>query len=64
MPRRPKGTGDKSSADKNTFNPPQGGGEQAMNTKPAVSQADQFDQDPKRRIGQHSGAGKPPLMKK
>jgi len=23
-----------------------------------------FEQDPKRRIGQHSGTGEPPLMKK
>ena len=23
-----------------------------------------FEQDPKRRIGQHTGAGEPPLMKK
>ena len=47
-------------ASKNTMNPPAGG-----DTGPQLlpGSANQ-DQDPKRRIGQHSGTGEPPLMKK
>jgi hypothetical protein len=53
-----KGT-HKDSASKNTFNPPaSGGGAQVL-----PGSANQ-EQDPKRRIGQHSGAGEPPLLKK
>jgi hypothetical protein len=53
-----KGT-HKDSASKNTFNPPAGGGGPQV----LPGSANQ-EQDPKRRIGQHSGAGEPPLMKK
>ena len=45
-------------AAKNTMNPPMGG-----DTEHAVDRVSQ-EQDPKRRIGQHSGRGEPPLMKK
>jgi hypothetical protein len=49
----------KDSAAKNTMNPPGGGG----GTQELGGTGTQA-QDPKRRIGQHSGAGEPPLMKK
>jgi hypothetical protein len=32
-------------------------------TKPTDKTNEPFEQDPKRRIGQHSGTGTPPLMK-
>ena len=44
----------KKSAGRNRGNP----------TKPAGETNEPFEQDPKRRIGQHSGTGTPPLMKK
>lgn len=47
-------------AAKNTMNPPSSGGPGAQGPAGTGSQA----QDPKRRIGQHSAAGEPPLMKK
>ena len=47
----------KDSASKNTMNPP--GGEIASQLPGTANQ----EQDPKRRIGQHGGAGEPPLMK-
>ena len=63
MPTKPKRTNvkvdHKDSAAKNTMNPPRGG-----------PRSDEFPgagteaQDPKRRIGQHSGPGEPPMMKK
>jgi hypothetical protein len=55
-----KGT-HKDFAAKNTMNPPVGpadGGTQELGGTGTQAQ------DPKRRIGQHSGAGEPPLMKK
>jgi hypothetical protein len=56
-----KGT-HKDSAAKNTMNPPTGaGGPSGPELLPATANQ---DQDPKRRIGQHGGAGEPPLMKK
>ena len=51
--------GNKDSAVKNTFNPPSGGGQ-----KPDVEEKGPEEQDVKRRIGQFSGAGTPPLIKK
>jgi hypothetical protein len=46
-------------AAKNTMNPPGGpGGTQELGGTGTQAQ------DPKRRIGQHGGAGEPPLMKK
>jgi hypothetical protein len=54
-----KGT-HKDSATKNTLNPPAGGMQMASQ---GDNHADQ-EQDPKRRIGQHGGAGEPPMMKK
>jgi hypothetical protein len=49
----------KDSAAKNTMNPPSaGGGTQELGGTGTQAQ------DPKRRIGQHQGAGEPPLMKK
>jgi hypothetical protein len=47
------------SAAKNTMNPPTGGAVPRDNAD-SGTQA----QDPKRRIGQHTGAGEPPIMKK
>jgi hypothetical protein len=63
-PRRPKGN--RASAHKQTFNPPAGGrGEPPFDGAEARSQTrGPEEQDPKRRIGQHSGRGEPPLMKK
>jgi hypothetical protein len=49
----------KDSAAKNTMNPP-GGPAGTQELGGTGTQA----QDPKRRIGQHGGAGEPPLMKK
>jgi hypothetical protein len=49
----------KDSAVKNTMNPPSGGG----GTQEMAGTGMQA-QDPKRRIGQHTGAGEPPIMKK
>ena len=46
------------SAAKNTMNPPTGGGTQEIGGTGMQAQ------DPKRRIGQHQGAGESPLMKK
>lgn len=51
--------GHKDSAAKNTMNPPGGGG----GTQELGGTGTQA-QDPKRPIGQHGGAGEPPLMKK
>jgi hypothetical protein len=51
--------GDKDSATKHTMNPPSGGGQ-----APDVDAQTPDEQDPKRRIGQFSGAGQPPNMKK
>ena len=51
--------GNKDSATKHTMNPPSGGG-QAPDADPQAPQ----EQDPKRRIGQFSGTGEPPIMKK
>jgi len=50
----------KDSAAKNTINPPRGGGGGTQEIGGTGTQA----QDPKRRIGQHQGAGEPPIMKK
>jgi hypothetical protein len=50
----------KDSAAKNTMNPRAGGGPPNQELGGTGTQA----QDPKRRIGQHTGAGEPPLMKK
>jgi hypothetical protein len=36
----------------------------APDNKPPKGTGGQYEQDPERRIGQHTGAGKPPLMKK
>jgi hypothetical protein len=65
MPRRPKGSG-RDSAAKNTFNPPASGAdERPGDAQPERSQTrGQAEQDAKRRIGQYSDAGEPPLMKK
>jgi hypothetical protein len=52
--------GDKDFAAKNTMNPPQSGG----GKQPGPQTEEPFEQDPKRRIGQHTGAGEPPLQKK
>jgi hypothetical protein len=41
------------------MNPPSGGGQ-----APDVESKGSEEQDPKRRIGQFSGAGQPPNMKK
>jgi hypothetical protein len=51
----------KDSAAKNTMNPPNGGG--GGDTQELAGTGSQ-EQDPKRRIGQHTGAGEPPIMKK
>lgn len=51
--------GDKDAATKNTFNPPT-----TQQTGPPGETAEPSEQDPKRRIGQFSGAGEPPLTKK
>jgi hypothetical protein len=48
----------KDSARKHSVNPPAGGG------SPESASAGMQAQDPKRRIGQHTGSGEPPLMKK
>ena len=37
---------------------------QSKQNKPAGQTNEPFEQDAKRRIGQHSGTGTPPLMKK
>jgi hypothetical protein len=65
MARRPKGSG-RDSAAKNTFNPPaSGASERPGDAQPERSQTrGRSEQDAKRRIGQYSGAGEPPLMKK
>ena len=47
------------SATKNTMNPPHGGA-----ASREIGDTGMQPQDPKRRIGQHTGAGEPPLMKK
>jgi hypothetical protein len=64
MPRKgssPKSRGGKKdSAAKNTFNPPAAGGRK----KRGSQTAEPSEQDTKRRIGQFSGAGEPPLTKK
>lgn len=46
-------------AAKNTLNPPSSG-----DSMPPTRATPPQQQDPKRRIGQHTGAGEPPLMKK
>jgi len=51
--------GDKDAATKHTMNPPSTGGQ----APDADVQAPE-EQDPKRRIGQFSGAGQPPNMKR
>jgi hypothetical protein len=51
--------GDKDAATKHTMNPPSGGGQ-----APDVDANAPEEQDSKRRIGQFSGAGQPPNMKK
>src|SRR4051812_12965542 len=51
--------GDQDAATKHTMNPPSGGGQ-----APGVETNPPEEQDPKRRIGQFSGAGQPPNMKK
>jgi hypothetical protein len=51
--------GDKDAATKHAMNPPTGG-RQAPDTDGKVTD----EQDPKRRIGQFSGAGEPPNLKK
>ena len=51
--------GDKDSATKHTMNPPTGGGQ-----KPDVESKGPEEQDVKRRIGQFTGAGVPPQIKK
>jgi len=51
--------GNKDAATKHTMNPPAGGGQ-----APDVESNAPEEQDPKRRIGQFSGAGEPPIMKK
>jgi hypothetical protein len=56
MAGKPKGS--KDSAAKNTFNPPAGGKQPRSQTR------GQQEQDPKRRTGQFTGAGEPPLQKK
>lgn len=57
MAGKPKGS--KDSASKNTFNPP------ADSSKQTKSQTNgQWEQDAKRRTGQFSSAGEPPLQKK
>jgi hypothetical protein len=50
----------KDSASKNTMNPPGSGSANVQEAAGAGTQT----QDPKRRIGQHTGAGEPPIMKK
>jgi hypothetical protein len=45
-------------ASKQTLNPPDVG------QHPPDGTNQPFSQDPKRRIGQHEGAGEPPLMKR
>jgi hypothetical protein len=63
MPTQPKRTNvktpHKDSATKNTMNPPGGGG-----GTQELGRTGTQAQDPKRRIGQHTGAGEPPIMKK
>ena len=51
--------GKKDSAVKNTFNPPTQGGQ-----PPDTDAHKPEEQDQKRRIGQFTGAGEPPLQKK
>jgi hypothetical protein len=65
MPRRAKGSG-RDSASKHTFNPPASDADERPGEgQPERSQTrGRAEQDPKRRIGQFSGAGEPPLMKK
>ncbi|HEY3060088.1 MAG TPA: hypothetical protein VGL99_14090 [Chloroflexota bacterium] len=50
----------KDSAAKNTMNPPTGGGGRPPDNTISGTQ----EQEAKRRIGQHTGAGEPPIMKK
>jgi len=59
MPKRPKGSG-KDAASKNTFNPIDAPGNQRQRTQTRGPE----EHDPKRRTGQFTGAGEPPLMKK
>jgi hypothetical protein len=40
------------------------GRKQSREIKPPAQTNEPFEQDAKRRIGQHSGTGTPPLMKK
>jgi hypothetical protein len=40
------------------------GRDQSKQNKPVGQTNEPFEQDAKRRIGQHSGTGTPPLMKK
>ena len=42
----------------------QGQGRKGSRSMSPSSTHEPFEQDPKRRIGQHTGAGEPPLMKK
>lgn len=60
MPRKTAKTrgGKQEFARKNTLNPP-GSADQAP---PSTPEPD--DQDPKRRIGQYTGRGEPPLIKR
>ena len=51
-----KGKGEKTSAEKRTFNP--------ANHPDPQGTREPLEQDVQRRIGQHTGAGEPPLMKK
>lgn len=51
--------GDKDAATKHSMNPPSGGDRAPDADAPAPD-----EQEPKRRIGQFSGAGQPPNMKK
>jgi hypothetical protein len=41
-----------------------GGRNRSQKTRPSGETNEPFEQDSKRRIGQHSGTGTPPLMKK
>jgi hypothetical protein len=49
----------KVAASKNSMNPPTGGG-----GTQEIGGTGMTAQDPKRRLGQHSGAGEAPIMKK
>jgi hypothetical protein len=58
MPRKRK-VGSKDSAAKNTFNPPELAGPKHGSREPDLA-----EQNAKRRVGQFSEAGNPPLQKK